>query len=209
MTHSRSYGQFCGLARALDHIGDRWTLLIVRELLIEPRTFSTLERTLLGISPNLLVDRLRGLVEDGLVERNDAPARSKAVIYRLTEAGVELEPAVFELIRWGARWMRAGSASDRVDPSWAALALRALLDNTAAPRTSDGVVQVDVEGTAVSIRLARGVRWVVVGAGDAPDAVVAITMRDVLALASGGFTLEQVDASIEGDPQLVATALQP
>ncbi|MDH4353359.1 MAG: helix-turn-helix transcriptional regulator, partial [Actinomycetota bacterium] len=97
MTRGKTYGQFCGLARALDHVGDRWTLLIVRELLLGPRTFAALQASLDGISPNLLVDRLRSLASDGIVRRNGAPARSKAVEYRLTDDGAALEPAVLAL----------------------------------------------------------------------------------------------------------------
>ena len=108
MTERKSYGQFCGLARSLDRVGDRWALLIVRELLLDHRTFRELEAALGGISPSLLTQRLTQLTVDGLVVRNEAPQRSKSVEYRLTDAGRSLERVILELIRWGSRWMVDG-----------------------------------------------------------------------------------------------------
>ena len=154
MSPGRSYRQFCGLARALDHIGDRWTLLIVRELLIGPRTFRELQSVLDGMSPNLLVQRLRLLVADGLVARNDAPPRSPTVSFALTDAGAALEPTILELIRWGARWMTSGAGTDQVDARWSVLALRALLDGTTVPGDIGGLVHVDVGGERVTVEIA-------------------------------------------------------
>ena len=128
MSERKSYRQFCGLARSLDRVGDRWTLLIVRELLLDDRTFRDLQASLDGISPTVLTQRLTELADDGLVARNEAPRRSKNVTYRLTDGGRALEPAILELIRWGSRWMLQGPGDDRTDPRWAPLALRALLD---------------------------------------------------------------------------------
>ena len=98
----KTYGQFCALARALDHVGDRWTLLIVRELLPGPRRFAELLAGLPGVAPNLLVDRLRSLQASGIVERSSHPPRSASVTYTLTDLGRGLEPSVHALIRWGA-----------------------------------------------------------------------------------------------------------
>jgi DNA-binding HxlR family transcriptional regulator len=113
--HRKSYGQFCGLARSLDHVGDRWTLLIVRELLLGDRSFRELEEALPGISPSLLAQRLTVLTGDGVIARNDAPPRSKRVDYRLTDVGRALEPVIAELIRWGTRWMLTGPGGFTVE----------------------------------------------------------------------------------------------
>lgn len=207
MERRRSYGQFCALARALDHVGERWTLLIVRELLAGPRSFRQLQEALDGISPTLLVERMRALVGDGLVERNDAPARSKAVAYRLSEAGAGLEPAMLELIRWGARWMATGPGQDRVEPAWAALALRALLDGTRTVGPGRGIVHVDVGGTWVTIRSGAHRRAVHAGRHGAPSAVVTAGLPELLAVASGLRSARDLAGRISGDAALARGAL--
>ena len=95
------YNQFCALARAAEIVGERWTLLILRELLIAPMRFGDLRARLDDISPPLLTSRLNALVEAGVVRRTALPAPFNAQVYELTEAGRAIEPAVRELIRWG------------------------------------------------------------------------------------------------------------
>ena len=98
----RTYHQYCGLALALDRVGDRWTLLIVRELLTAPRRWSELEAALPGIATNLLAQRLRDLEADGLVERMAADG---GACYALTADGDALRDAIHALLRWGGRFM--------------------------------------------------------------------------------------------------------
>jgi DNA-binding HxlR family transcriptional regulator len=203
----KSYGQFCGLARALDRIGQRWTLLIVRELLLGPRSFRDLEAGLTGISPALLSQRLVDLARDGLVARSDAPRRSKAVKYRLTDAGRELEPIALALIRWGSRWMVDGPGRDRTDPTWSPLALRALLEGM--PTTVEGVVHLDVSGCDVTIAASQGRRSVLAGRHDPADADVAITLPLALAVAAGEMRLDETGAQVRGRTRVAAALLQP
>ena len=99
---SRSYGHFCMLAKALDRVGDRWTLLVVRDLLSGPKRFTDLMERMAGITPKVLTRRLRGLEADGVVEA-DRQAGRREVWYRLTPAGAELQPALDELLVWGLR----------------------------------------------------------------------------------------------------------
>lgn len=207
MSERKSYGQFCGLARALDRVGDRWTLLIVRELLLGPRSFRELEEGLSGISPALLTRRLADLVRDGLAERSAAPQRSKAVEYRLTDAGRALETAVLELIKWGTRWMVAGPGDDRADPTWSPLALRALLEGQ--PSDVDGVVHLRVSGCDVTIAAREGGRRVSAGQPDEADAEVVIEMPLALAVAAGVLPLAEAGARIEGRIRTAAALLQP
>lgn len=99
----KTYGQLCSIARALDIVGDRWTLLIVRELLIQgPSRFGEVQRGLPGIATNLLTQRLRDLQEGGVVARDAAPGAPGAPRYRLTERGLALDGVLRELLRWGA-----------------------------------------------------------------------------------------------------------
>lgn len=100
---TRTYGQYCGFARALELVGERWALLIVRDLLVGPKRFSDLQRGLPGIPTNILTARLKELEEAGLVRRRLLPRPSAAVVYELTPDGRELEEPVISLGRWGAR----------------------------------------------------------------------------------------------------------
>ena len=207
MPKRKSYEQFCGLARALDHVGDRWTLLVVRELLVGPKTFRELSTGLPGISPSLLTERLSALVSDRLAQRSDAPARSKAVEYRLTEAGAALEPAVLELIRWGGLWMNEGPGTDLASPTWAPLALRALLQHQPAPL--EGIVHLDVDGQDVTITARDGRRSVDAGRHGEADAVASLELPLALAVASGERTLQETAARIDGRRRTAAALLEP
>jgi len=104
----RSYDQYCAVARGLDVIGERWTLLIVRDLLLGPKRYKDMLEGLPGIGTNLLADRLHEMERLGLVERTVLPPPAGSTVYRLTEAGEALEPAVFAIGRWGARYLVGG-----------------------------------------------------------------------------------------------------
>ncbi|MDQ4142514.1 MAG: helix-turn-helix transcriptional regulator [Actinomycetota bacterium] len=123
----KGYGQYCALARSLDRIGDRWTLLIIRELLIGPRRYSDIRAAVPAIATNLLSQRLRDLEAQGIVTRRRLPPPAASSVYELTEVGRELEPAVLALIRWGRHWMLEDQPQDTFKPGWLALALRALI----------------------------------------------------------------------------------
>ncbi len=208
MTTHRTYGQFCALARALDHIGDRWTLLIVRELLRGPRSFAALRRGLDGVSTALLTERLQSLVADGLVVRGDGPQRSKAVTYALTASGRDLEPVLLALVRWGGRWMAEGPGDDHYDPAWALIALKAYVHDTPVVGSgAAGRVLVDVDGVQVSIELRGGRRTLVDGVAPPHDAVVSGSMPEVLAVAGGLLALTDSTLELGGDTALAAQAL--
>ena len=104
----RSYDQYCAVARGLDVIGERWTLLIVRDLLLGPKRYKDLLEGLPGIGTNLLADRLQEMERLGLVERAVLPPPAGSSVYQLTEAGQGLEPALMALGRWGARYLPGG-----------------------------------------------------------------------------------------------------
>src|SRR3990170_4910731 len=95
------YSQFCALARAAEILGERWTLLIIRELLLRQKRFSDLSDRLSGVSPTVLTARLNALVEHGVVQRVTLPPPFNAQVYELTPIGLGLKPAIRELIRWG------------------------------------------------------------------------------------------------------------
>jgi DNA-binding HxlR family transcriptional regulator len=103
--NSRSYNQFCALAYALDIVGDRWTLLIVRELLTGPRRFKDLVDGLPGISTNLLSERLKSLEQQGILGRRVLPPPAGSSVYELTPLGRGLETAALELGKWGSQFL--------------------------------------------------------------------------------------------------------
>lgn len=115
----RSYQQFCGIARALDLVGERWTLLIARDLLLGPRRYADLLEGLPGITTNLLALRLKELTKNGIVQKR-ALGRG-AFAYELTELGRELEPVLMALGRFGFRFMAAPKKGDKLDVGWALL----------------------------------------------------------------------------------------
>lgn len=206
----RSYDQYCALARALDHVGQRWTLLVVRELLFGPRRFTDLHQALPGIATNLLTDRLRQLEADDLVVRRDLPPPAGSTVYELTPAGRELEEAVHALIRWGGRWMLEGSGGDAFRAHWLALALDAL--GTGA--SLEGVViELVVAGERVTLT-GRDGRVVALDPTDRPAQVtVTAEPATVLGLASGALDAAQARSALAVEPddadsgQVAITAL--
>jgi DNA-binding HxlR family transcriptional regulator len=124
MTDRRSYQQFCGLARALDIVGERWTLLIVRNLLLGPLRYGDLLRGLPGITTNLLAKRLKEMETAGLVERVRRASGDRAFAYQLSSLGRELEPAIHALGSWGFRQAGRPGEGDRTDLEWLFVALR-------------------------------------------------------------------------------------
>lgn len=113
----KGYHQHCGLARALDRVGERWTLLIVREMLLGPRRYKQLLEGLQGITTNLLAKKLKDMESDGILEKQSHH-------YRLTELGASLEPVIMELARWGGHFMQTPQDADRFDLGWALLSLK-------------------------------------------------------------------------------------
>jgi DNA-binding HxlR family transcriptional regulator len=187
----RSYGQYCSVARALDIVGDRWTLLLVRELLSRGACrYTDLRAGLPGIATNLLADRLRELEAAGVVEREDAPPPVATTLFSLTERGRALEPVISELGRWGVPLMRASSPDDQFRGQWLRLPVRMFLADrepqrpasTVEVRAGDETVVIDAAAGKVSMRL---------GADPNPDAVLTATPPEILALMSGAVTLRQ------------------
>jgi len=200
---ARSYGQYCGLARSLDTVGDRWSLLIVRELLLGPLRYGELSAALGGIATNLLADRLRSLEADGVVERRLGDGGG--VVYALTPWGEQLREAVDALVRWSRPLMIAGRDGDAFQPRWLAVALPALLSGrTARPAAEIGI---EVPDLLIALRLDRDGPHVTLEPDRRPDTVLAAEPEVVLGLAAGALTLDQAlaAASVHGDRRPLAT----
>ncbi|MET9246757.1 helix-turn-helix domain-containing protein [Nonomuraea sp. NPDC003709] len=200
---SRSYGQYCGLARALDVVGDRWNLLIVRQLLIAPARYRELLDGLGGVATNLLTDRLRDLESAAVVERRLAE-EGNAIVYALTPWGAELREPVESLIRWSTPLMARGPGGDRFHIEWLTVALRALLADRAAAHQAS-TVGIAVDGQLLQVRATRSGIEVTLHDGGDLDALVRADAPIILGLAAGALTLNDAHGlvDIEGDEAAV------
>jgi DNA-binding HxlR family transcriptional regulator len=182
---STTYPQLCALARAAELVGERWTLLIVRELLLGPRRFTDLRERLDGVSASVLTQRLQALEEASLVARRYLEPPAASTVYELTETGRALEPAVNALVRWGVRFALASRPRERVEPDWLRLALRACARHAPTPSRTFNV-HVRQPRQDVLLRVVGGAEGtrVLDGAG-AADATITTDARTVLGLVSG------------------------
>jgi DNA-binding HxlR family transcriptional regulator len=203
----RSYEQYCGLAKALDVVGDRWTLLIVRELMIRGACrYTDLQYGLPGIATNLLAERLRQLEEHGVVAREAAPPPIATTLFRLTPRGEELLPALEALGRWG-RPLLADSVEDATfRPHWLVLPLRIHLGGR-VPEGPPTSIEVRTGDQPVTIETANGHVDVRLGAASRPDAVITGNPAVILDLLGGRIDVEAAESKgvkIGGDPAALA-----
>jgi DNA-binding HxlR family transcriptional regulator len=191
----REYGQACSVADALDRVGERWSLLIVRELLLGPLRFSQLARSVGGAPTDVLTKRLRDLERDGIVRRRELGPPASGVVYELTELGRGLERLLVELGRWGLNFYDA-EAAEGIPPASLPNSLRVILQ---PPADASLTVQLHSEGHASWLRIANG--WSEAGRGEvaAPDLTLSGAPGDVIA-ALVGANPDAEDVEIEGDP---------
>ncbi|MGY0070744.1 winged helix-turn-helix transcriptional regulator [Streptomyces sp. QTS137] len=165
MSPRRSYDQYCSAARALDAVGDRWTLLIVRELLAGPRRYTDLHADLPGVSTDVLASRLKDMERDGLATRRRLPPPGAAYVYELTSRGSELLPVLQALGAWGQAVLGERRPTDAVRAHWFALPLLRALEGVGAGQDEGPG---EGEGGLVEVRLEEGLFHLRVGAGDGP-----------------------------------------
>ena len=168
----RCYHHYCPVAHSLDLVGERWALLVVRELLNGPKRYTDLLDGLSGIGTNILASRLRDLEEGGVVRRTKLPPPAASTVYELTEYGHELQEVVYALGRWGARSLGPPAPDDVIAPGWLPNALRATFDADAA-RGVTACYEVRIGEEVAAVRVSDGVLDAVSGAADAPDSVIA------------------------------------
>jgi DNA-binding HxlR family transcriptional regulator len=199
---NRSYGDQCGVARSLDVIGERWALLIVRELLLGPKRFNDLLAGLAGASPNVISQRLRELSGNGVIRHRDLGPPARVRVYELTDWGRELEPVVLHLGQWGTRAPLAEGAR------WGLDSLLLALQATADPAVVKGRYELrvgtdvfTVDGTSGSVRVRRGT-------ADRPDAALTTDADTLHAVALGNRPIagavEAGDLHLDGDPQAIS-----
>ncbi|MDT9698232.1 helix-turn-helix domain-containing protein [Streptomyces sp. P17] len=180
MSPRRSYDQYCSAARALDVVGDRWTLLIVRELLAGPRRYTDLHADLPGVSTDVLASRLKDMERDGLTTRRRLPPPGVAYVYELAPRGRELLPVLQALGTWGQAELGERRPTDAVRAHWFALPLLRALEG-------EGLVEVRLEEGEFHLRVGAE-EGPVYGDGPAPgepDARLALDTGTCTAVARG------------------------
>jgi DNA-binding HxlR family transcriptional regulator len=207
------YAHDCPLARATEVVGERWTLLVIRELLLGPKRFSDLKRALAGVSTSVLSHRLARLEDRGVISRRQLPPPTPATLYALSEIGRGLVPVILELVRWGARFLDHSHPGDHVEPAWLRLGCAAFARKTPTPAR---VFVITVEGHGeVAFHVAGGEEGTAVRDGLAPaDATLRVASPLVLfalaarrlaperAVRTGALRVEGDLAALDDFPQL-------
>ena len=201
---SRTYNQFCALAYALDLVGDCWTLLIIRELLIGPRRFTDLIHGMPGISTNLLSERLKGLEQQGILSRRVLPPPAGSTVYELTSLGQALEKSMLELGRWGSQLLPTSLDSDALPSLGAiALAIKAFFH----PEQAQGVketFELHLGNEVLQVQIKEGELQVQQGGALKADVVFHTDMQYFVGLFTGQIKPDEAISGglirIEGDP---------
>lgn len=208
---ARTYGQYCGLAKALDLVGDRWTLLIVRELLIRGRCrYTDLRDGLPGIATNLLAARLADLEQAGLVRWETAQPPAAVTLYQLTPRGKDLEPVIDAIGRWAGPLMTAPTKREAFRSHWLALPLRLYLTDR-SPSRAPIAVELRPGPDPVTLETVDGRVRARPGAAVNPDVVLTGPPQLLMSLLLGRITLARARTAglkCEGDPAALRR-LQP
>jgi DNA-binding HxlR family transcriptional regulator len=202
----RSYKQRCGLAKALDLVGDRWTLLIVRELLIRTACrYTDLRAGLPGIATNLLADRLRELEEAGIVVSNLEPPPIATTLFRLTERGRDLQESLLKLGQWGAPLLGQSVKGETLQPHWLVLPLKLLLvDHT--PHEPKLCIDLRMNHESIAIEVSKGKIDVRLGTSEHPTTVVTGKPEVILQLLAGRIDFAAASAAgvnFDGPPEVL------
>jgi DNA-binding HxlR family transcriptional regulator len=202
----RSYNEYCAIAKSLDAVGDRWTLLIVRELAMRGSCrYTDLRNGLPGIATNLLADRLRELEQAGVIAREEAPPPIATTLFSLTERGEQLRPVLDDLMRWGIPLMVERRPEDVVRSHWLAGALGIMLTD-GQPERPPVTIELQIGDEPIAIETRDGRVETRVGAPPAPDVTVAGEPTPVLGLLLGLLDLSAAEAAgvdYQGAPEVL------
>ncbi|WP_039804658.1 winged helix-turn-helix transcriptional regulator [Nocardia araoensis] len=191
----RTYNQYCATARTLDLVGERWTLLLIRELMTGPKRFGDLQAGLRGLGTGLLAARLKHLEREGLAEKITLPPPARTPAYALTEAGEELGPAILALAKWGMKWaMGQPRPTETFHPGWAVLGLRVCFDAEAAAGLR-AVYEFRIGDEIFHARVDDGTIETLHGPAQHPDATITIGESEFLRLTSQNRTLAEAVAT--------------
>jgi DNA-binding HxlR family transcriptional regulator len=195
----KSYGQRCPVSRALDVVGDRWALLVLRELELGPKRYTDLLDGLPGVGTNVLSARLRDLETAGIVTKRTLSPPTPVTVYEATEAGKALRPVLQALRDWGEEYGRPVAHNDAIRASW----MLTPLARRKAALPAGRVCELRVGDEVFEVRGSRDGLSIAGGQADNPDAVIALGLGDLHALTSGSATPRDVRrrAEIDGDDE--------
>lgn len=197
MPAQRGYRQACGVARGLDIVGERWALLVVRELLLGPKRFTDLQQALPTASPNALADRLRELSDAGVVRRRQLPPPAGVRVYELTPWGRGLEPIVIALGTWA---LAAPPSAEQVFVSADSAMLTIRTFFRPEPDEAEATLRIELSAMVFGVRLSAAGAEVSRESPEKPDAVLVTTTPALLA----AFGSDNVaGARVSGDPEVV------
>lgn len=207
----RSYGQYCGLAHALDLIGERWSLLVIRELMTGPKRYKDLLKHLPGIGTNLLAKRLKFLAEQGIVMRRPLPPPASTEAYDLTDLGRQLEPVLISLAQWGYQTIPNPDKDTVHFPHWSVLALKTSFRAEKAADLQDEY-EYWIDGQVFHARIKNGHLTTGQGSVPHPDFVLKTDGQTFLAIVSGALdtqkALDQGQLTITGDMDAFARSTE-
>ncbi|WP_083469771.1 winged helix-turn-helix transcriptional regulator [Herpetosiphon geysericola] len=203
MMNNRSYNQYCGLSYALEILGERWTILVIRELIAGPRRFKDLLNGLPGISTNLLTERLKHLEQQGLIGRQVLAPPAGSTVYGLTDVGRGLEPSLLELGKWGSQFIPVNSEHVHLlNIGSYALTLKTFFRPQQAQFHER--YQWHVDGELLSVTIDHGQLIVQQGPSQQPAIILHTTIEHYLQLLQGALTPEQAIAQglvqVQGEP---------
>ncbi|HEX2292264.1 MAG TPA: helix-turn-helix domain-containing protein [Gaiellaceae bacterium] len=184
---AKRYAQYCPVAHALELVGERWALLIVRELLDGPKRYTDLSAGIPGIGTNILAGRLRDLEEAGVIEKRQLPPPAAAKVYELTPYGEELREPLYALGRWGARSLGPPTAEDKLAPGWLVNAVRATCTGGCLP---DRVFELRVDDHAVTVRFEGDELVVAKGSSEESDPVIETDPATLFSIAAGQVSVD-------------------
>src|SRR6266478_1027233 len=186
----RQYGQFCPLAKALDVVGDRWTLLIVRELWVRACRYTDLRDGLPGIATNLLADRLKSLEAAGIITAEPARPPVATTLYRLAARGEALLPALHELVNWGAPLLADADETDEVRSRWLVAAAQAMFEGVDVGDVEPLEVALDLDDEPITLSVDHGQLHAELGTAPHPDVRIACDGPTAAAILSGQLRLD-------------------
>ena len=198
---TKRYDQYCPVCHALGLVGERWALLVVRELLKGPKRYTDLLEGMPGIGTNVLAARLKELEEGGVIQKRKLPPPAASTVYELTEYGKELEEPLYALARWGARSLPPPTEKQEFYPDWGLNAFAALLDPEAASGLA-GTYVVRVADNVYTVQLDDGKVHVETGAAERADLDFATDEETFFGMAAG--RLAPRDALTKGDVTIEA-----
>jgi DNA-binding HxlR family transcriptional regulator len=207
----RSYSQYCGLANALDLVGERWTLLIVRDLAIAPRRFTELLSGMPGIGTSLLSERLKHLEEIGVAQRTIAPRPATGVVYELTDRGRQLANAMRPLATWGAMELAPKAEEVEFRPEWLIFTLQSAFRPEAAAGVHD-CYELRVDGEVFWVVIDDGAITITQGKPRKPDFIATADVATLAALGTGQLSPDEAvrsgRAKFKGDAAAGERALR-